>query len=121
MQKLVEEIEIIVNDLNNYISVYENAIIIVEGKKDKTALVYFGLEPSFILEVRSLSYDELVYYLLDKKVIDFLDEDEEGEKLRDALKQRNIILISSFRRRLFSLMHVNNTESLLTSYKRLTK
>ncbi len=121
MHELIEEIGTIVNDLNNYISVYKNSIIIVEGKKDKTALVSLGLEPSIILEIRSLSYDKLFYRLLDKKVIDFLDEDEEGEELRSALKQRNVVLISFFRRRLFSLMHVNTTESLLTSYKHLMR
>lgn len=117
MYKHIEEIREIIDNLKTYLHTHSNAIVIVEGKKDKNALISLGIDTNYIVEIRFRSYGEILYLLQDKNVIDFLDEDKEGESLRCALRKMNLHLISTFRRELFSLMHIKTTEALITSYK----
>ena len=94
-----------------------NKIIIVEGKKDKKALLELGVDDSQIVCLNSALYkiiDEIIF--LKKEVIILTDFDTEGKKLYGVLKKglekEGVIVDNVFREALRRYTKVSHIEGM---------
>ncbi|MBI5392490.1 toprim domain-containing protein [Candidatus Woesearchaeota archaeon] len=119
----------VVNYRNNYAiflidwvsSIIEsNKIIIVEGKKDKKALVELGIDDNIIYLQDALYkvVDKIIS--LNKEVIILTDFDTEGKKLYSALKKgfekEGVIVDKTFREALRRYTKVSHIEGMHGTY-----
>ena len=99
------------------------AVVIVEGKKDRKALEPFGVKK--ILEISGKSLEDIIDKLKDEKsVIIMTDFDEEGEKklsqLITFLTKYGIKADTSLRKKFKSLFKIQKFEE-LSSITKITK
>lgn len=96
-----------------------NYLVIVEGKKDKKALSYFGIEKIMPLDNKPLF--KIVEEINEKDVVILTDLDAEGKKLfnkfRYQLQRRGIRLHNNIRNSLFKTK-LRNVEGLISYFNK---
>jgi len=92
---------------------FSDYTVIVEGKKDKNALIKFGIENIF--DISGKSFDEILEKV-EPPVIILTDFDKEGEKKNSILtklfQSNGIKIDSSFRKKFKSVFKIQKIEEL---------
>ncbi len=116
-----KDIDEIINLIEELISLDDDYMFVVEGKKDINSLKYLGIKEEKIYSVSNKSISEICETMRGKKIVDFLDNDTEGKAIAKKLKKANVFLDDTYKNKIFSKLHINRTEELKSKLKNIKK
>ncbi len=117
---LIKDIEKIRNIIKELISIQQDAIFLVEGKKDVSSLTYLGIDNKHIITLSNEPISSIAYLCLSskKQIIDFIDEDAEGKEIQKRIKAKKVYMNSKYKLELFNILNIFKTEEIKKKLKK---
>ncbi len=118
---LMRDIEKIRDIIEELVSIQQDAIFLVEGKKDVLSLTYIGIDHKHIITLSNKPLSSIVYTCLSskKQIIDFIDEDTEGREIQKKIKAKKVYMNSKYKLALFHILNISKTEEIKKKLKKV--